>query len=256
MATSNRPDENRLKSITLEEYEERKPATPLRPLRTPESMKMFEEAVAEEESGKDYTPTETSFLEDQEGGNFKERPESIVSGMLRPHLEVAEGNKTKVYQGKKDKEGVLTVGIGHKLTPAELKQYEEGDEVTPEQVEKWYKEDSKKAVTAAIKQAKEVGVESHEFMSALASVNFQLGTSWNKDHEKTWKLMKESKFKEAADEAEDSDWYRDQTPGRVRDFQMALRKIAKEKEFSGFEDGVYEDPDTKERFKVRGGKRL
>ena len=77
MATANRPDENRLKSITLEEYEERKPAPPLRPLRTPESMKMFEEAIAEEESGKDYTPTETSFLEDQEGGNFKEEPEIL-----------------------------------------------------------------------------------------------------------------------------------------------------------------------------------
>ena len=36
----------------------------------------------------------------------------------------------------------------------------------------------------------------------------------------------------------------------------ALGKIAQQAYFAGFEDGVYEDPDTKERFKVRGGKRL
>lgn len=36
----------------------------------------------------------------------------------------------------------------------------------------------------------------------------------------------------------------------------ALGKIAQQAHFANFDDGVYEDPDTKERFKVKGGRRL
>lgn len=37
---------------------------------------------------------------------------------------------------------------------------------------------------------------------------------------------------------------------------QALGKIAQQAHFLDFDDGVYEDPDTKERFKVKGGRRL
>lgn len=150
--------------------------------------------------------------------------ESAVRDILKPHLEAAEGNIAKVYQGKKDKEGVLTAGIGHKLTAEELQRFSEGDDITAEQVQKWYEEDSKKAVGAAIKQAKEIGEDSPKFMSALASVNFQLGTNWKGEHKATWKLMKEGKFEEAAEEAANSKW-NTQTPKRVEAFQDALRNL-------------------------------
>ena len=177
-----------------------------------------------------------------------------VGELLQPHLVDAEGNKLEVYQGRKDEVGVLTAGIGHKLTAAELKKYKEGDAIPPEQVDKWYRQDSKKAVGAAVKQATEIGVESPEFMSALASVNFQLGTNWNKEHKQTWKLMKAGKFKEAAEEAASSTW-NDQTPERVKAFQEALLKLSDELEFSEFEDGWYRDKDSKEEFQIKGGRR-
>lgn len=177
-----------------------------------------------------------------------------VGELLQPHLVEAEGEEFKVYHGEKDREGVLTAGIGHRLTPAELKTMSLDDEVSPEQVEKWYKQDSKKAVGAAVKQATEIGVESPEFMSALASVNFQLGTNWNKVHKQTWKLMKAGKFKEAAEEAASSIW-NDQTPKRVKAFQEALLKLADDLEFSEFEDGWYRDKDSKEEFQIKGGRR-
>lgn len=204
------------------------------------------------------TDTFTAHME----ANFKEEPEAIeepdiaanVGDLLRPHLEQAEGNKTEVYQGAKDKEGVLTAGVGHKLTAAELKKFGKGDTIPPEQIQTWYDQDSKKAIGAAVKQAKEIGVESQEFMSALASVNFQLGTNWKGEHKKTWKLMKAGKFKEAATEAASSDWH-GQTPERVEAFQEALLKVADELEYSDMEDGWYRDKETKEEFQVVDGRR-
>ena len=147
-----------------------------------------------------------------------------VSELLRPELVQAEGEVFKVYQGEKDKEGVLTAGIGHKLSPEELKRFSKDEPVSEEQVQAWFEQDSKKAVGAAVKQSEEIGVDSPEFMTALASVNFQLGANWNKIHTDTWKLMKEGKFEEAAEEAADSAW-NDQTPDRVKAFQNALRSL-------------------------------
>jgi len=172
-----------------------------------ESEMMFDEAVAQEER----------FL----AGESTPRP-AIES--LREKLVAEEGEKLSVYQGKKDKPGVLTAGIGHKLTAEELKSFSEGDSVTAEQVQAWYEKDSEEALGAAEKQAKEVGETAPEFVAALASVNFQLGTNWKGEHKQTWKLMKEGKFKEAADEAANSKWH-GQTPKRVEAFQDALRSL-------------------------------
>lgn len=204
------------------------------------------------------TDTFTAFMEENEAAVEKvEEPEmeTQVSELLRPHLQQAEGERLEVYQGQKDKEGVLTAGIGHRLTPKELKKLSKGDPVTPEQVQAWYEEDSKKAVGAAVKQSKELGVENPEFMSALASVNFQLGVNWKREHKQTWKLMKEGKFFEAAEEAANSAW-NTQTPERVEAFQEALLDVAKEREFSGLEDGWYRDRETREEFQIVDGRRV
>ena len=172
-----------------------------------ESEMMFDDAIAEEEK----------FLA---GGST----EVVEKDFLREKLVAAEGEKLSVYQGEKDKPGVLTAGIGHKLTAEELRSFSEGDSVTAEQVQAWYEKDSEKALKAAEKQAEEVGARDPEFVAALASVNFQLGTNWRGEHKQTWKLMKEGKFEEAADEAANSKW-NTQTPERVEAFQDALRTL-------------------------------
>jgi GH24 family phage-related lysozyme (muramidase) len=174
-----------------------------------ESEMMFDDAVAQEEK---YLSSESTA------------PVEVGKDFLRKKLVAAEGEKLEVYQGEKDKPGVLTVGIGHKLTPEELKSFSEGDVVTAEQVQAWYEKDSEKALKAATEQAEEVGAKDPEFVAALASVNFQLGTNWKGEHTQTWKLMKEGKFEEAADEAANSKW-NTQTPERVEAFQDALRTL-------------------------------
>ena len=182
-----------------------------------ESEMMFNDAVAEEEK---FLSGGASAPQPAEAPNVT----TAINAGFREKLVLEEGEEFAVYQGEKDKPGVLTAGIGHKLTPEELKSFSKGDAVTPEQVEAWYEQDSKKAIGAAVSQSQELGVDSVEFMSALASVNFQLGVNWKGEHTETWRLMKEGKFEEAAEEAADSEW-NTQTPSRVRAFQDALRSL-------------------------------
>jgi|SRR6516225_6234954 GH24 family phage-related lysozyme (muramidase) len=140
---------------------------------------------------------------------------------LEQLLRQREGVRTKVY---KDSRGKPTVGIGHLVTPAD--KLKVGDDVTDQQVSTFFKKDSAKALSAAKSQAAQAKISDANFIVYLASVNFQLGTNWNKVHKKTWKLIVEGKYAEAADEAGRSSWAK-QTPVRVRDFQQALRALAK-----------------------------
>ena len=139
----------------------------------------------------------------------------------KPLLERREGNKANVY---KDSEGYLTAGIGHLLTESEKKQYKLGDTVPENIRDRWFEQDSFDATNAAIYQARELGIDDLRFIENLTSVNFQLGTNWNKEHKKTWSLMKSGNFDLAAKEAANSKW-KSQTPVRVKDFQEALKKI-------------------------------
>ncbi|HTF90474.1 MAG TPA: glycoside hydrolase family protein [Planctomycetota bacterium] len=140
---------------------------------------------------------------------------------LEQLLKEREGVKKKVYL---DSRGKPTVGIGHLVTTAD--KLKVGDTITDQQVSAFFKKDSAAAVAAANSQASQAGISDSDFKVYLASVNFQLGTSWNTIHKKTWKLIMEKKYEEAAVEAGKSAWA-SQTPVRVKDFQKALRALVK-----------------------------
>ena len=140
---------------------------------------------------------------------------------LEQLLKEREGVEKKVY---KDSLGKLTVGIGHLVEPGDNLKL--GDEITDAQISEFFKKDSGAAVSAAKSQASQAKISDSTFLVYLASVNFQLGTGWNKVHKKTWALIMEGKYEEAADEAGKSTWAK-QTPVRVKDFQGALRALAK-----------------------------
>lgn len=141
------------------------------------------------------------------------------------HLKKREGVK---YVSYKDSLGKLTGGVGHLLSPREALLYPEGTYIAPPIVESWLRGDIALAEKAAQNQCEELTEPSEDLLHALISVNFQLGTNWNRIHKKTWKLMTQGRYEEAAVEAANSVWYR-QTPVRVKDFQKALRKEAKRK---------------------------
>lgn len=136
------------------------------------------------------------------------------------HLKLREGVR---YESYKDSLGKLTGGVGHLLSPSEALLYPEGSYISPKRVEAWLVGDIQIAQKAAEKQCEELLEPSEELLCALIHVNFQLGTGWYKIHKKTWKLMTQGRYEEAAAEAANSVWYR-QTPIRVKDFQKALIK--------------------------------
>jgi len=140
---------------------------------------------------------------------------------LEQLLKEREGGEKKVY---KDSLGKLTVGIGDLVEHGDNLTL--GDEITDAQISEVFKKDSAAAVSAAKSQASQAKISDSNFLVYLASVNFQLGTGWNKVHKKTWALIMEGKYEEAADEAGKSTWAK-QTPVRVKDFQGALRALAK-----------------------------
>lgn len=141
------------------------------------------------------------------------------------HLKKREGVK---YESYRDSLGKLTGGVGHLLTPLEASMYPEGSQISSMTVEAWLRGDVEVSRKAAENQSEELLEPSKELTEALIHVNFQLGPGWYKIHKKTWKLMTQGRYEEAAVEAANSVWYR-QTPVRVKDFQQALRKEAKRK---------------------------
>lgn len=140
--------------------------------------------------------------------------------VFQESLRAREGVELEIY----DHEGVLHGGVGHKLVGEELKKYKLGDPISEELSERWLKEDSEKAWKTAGEKAKEL--KKPEFQSILAPLDYQLGGSWHKDHKKTWKLLQKGDYKGAAVEVEDSKWFREQSPTRVKDFQHSLYGLA------------------------------
>lgn len=135
-----------------------------------------------------------------------------------PQLNV-EGSRPDVYR---DSRGFLTVGVGHKVTPAD--HLELGDKPGDARIGDFLRSDAAAALDAARNQAADAGITDPNFIVPLASVNFQLGTGWRDKFVKTWPLIVKGDYAAAAKEAANSDW-NEQTPKRVRQFQEALRRL-------------------------------
>jgi hypothetical protein len=132
-----------------------------------------------------------------------------------------EGLAEEVYL---DSLRVPTYGVGHALTEEERKKYKVGDKVPMTLIAKTYQEDLVKAYQAAKKQAAMLAIDSPDFIAALTSVCFQLGSNWYLEHKKTWSYLMNHKYDEAIQEVKNSRWYR-QTPKRVQDFQAAIHTL-------------------------------
>lgn len=137
----------------------------------------------------------------------------------REHAIKREGNRLKVY---KDSLGKLTVGIGHLVTKNDNLNYRQ--EITEEQCEIFFLNDSAIAEKEALRQAKETGSNSDEWIAALISVNFQLGTNWTVKFPNTWDHLKAKRYDDAIVNLRKSKWSK-QTPVRVDDFIAAIEKL-------------------------------
>ncbi len=151
----------------------------------------------------------------------------IIPQDLIDHLKKREGWRINVYL---DSLGKPTAGLGHLLSAKERSLYPVGTRVPDEVLNRWAEKDTAKAYNAALKQSETLRLESREFVVALASVNFQLGTGWYTIHKQTWAFLLDHDWERAALEAERSAWFK-QTPVRVRDFQKAVRALRESEEY-------------------------
>ena len=163
----------------------------------------------------------------QAGGPNPQDPNSDVAQLaaLKAHLSdpEVEGFRDYVYL---DSRKIPTTGVGHKVRPED--NLKVGQKVDSKVLDRFFEEDASGALKAARAQAAEAGIDDPEFITALGSVNFQLGSGWNtgkNGHKKTWALIKQGDYAAAADEVARSDWNK-QTPKRVAQFQKALLALA------------------------------
>lgn len=148
---------------------------------------------------------------------YNKTVEAIAYENARNTLIRREGYRNIVY---KDTEGYLTVGIGHKVLSTDGLKL--GDKISDEKVESLFKKDMDTAFAAALSQARDLGRYTPEFIAALTSVNFQLGTNWPAVFYNTYPLLKGGNWREAINNLNMSKWAA-QTPVRVADFTNAIR---------------------------------
>jgi len=144
------------------------------------------------------------------------------------HLRLREGYREEVYLDTLDKP---TCGTGHLLSPAENAQYAVGDTIDTAVLDRWLEEDSEKAWNAAAQQLQDLNIEKPEFIVALGSVNFQLGTQWMNKFPSAYKALQNKDYDEAIRQVStgsgkdgQSKW-KEQTPVRVEDFIEAIDKL-------------------------------
>jgi len=142
-------------------------------------------------------------------------------------LKQREGSRNDVYLDSRKRP---TVGIGHLVLPAD--KLKVGDKIDNARVSAFFQKDSAKAMSAARSQAGKAHITDSNFIIYLASVNFQLGPEWYKKFPKAWDLIMKGHYKDAAVEVQKSTWY-SQTPVRVKDFQLALRKLPEKPAVTG-----------------------
>jgi GH24 family phage-related lysozyme (muramidase) len=135
------------------------------------------------------------------------------------HLLDREGYRNTVYA---DSLGKPTVGVGHLVLPEDNLKI--GDTISDEQVREFLEADASKAYQAAIEQANELGINDAEFVKALGSVNYQLGTGWRNEWNNTWAHMKTGNYEQAISNIEGSLWAK-QTPVRTADFVKAIERV-------------------------------
>lgn len=142
---------------------------------------------------------------------------------LREVLKGEEGYRRDVYL---DSRGIPTVGIGHKVLPAD--NLKVGDYVDDSRIQQLFAGDGLKALNAAKSQAAEAGISDPDFVTRLGSVNFQLGTGWTDPFKQTWTKVTAGDYSGAAENLGRSLWAQ-QTPARVKAFQDALLALPPKK---------------------------
>lgn len=141
-----------------------------------------------------------------DGGNTYGIPVRLAYN-FRKELAGFEGLRLNVY---KDRNG-LAVGVGRNVTGTGLK---EGDSITKEQAEQWFREDTDKAMNAGRAVADDLGVIDPSAIAGISGAIFQLGAAGFDDHKRTSDAIRNKDYNTFVKEVKSSEWAK-QTPNRV-----------------------------------------
>lgn len=163
---------------------------------------------------------------------------ATIDAEIAAHLRLREGNDGAPGSGPggsdpgpgcayRDSRGKLTIGIGHLIKAGDP--YTETSCISDAEQEELLKKDAASAKAAAQAQMSQMGVNSQAFLVALTSVNFQLGTAWNKPDPgagfvNTWQNLLNHNWQGARDGVTSSAW-NSQTPVRTEDFRQAITAL-------------------------------
>lgn len=143
-----------------------------------------------------------------DGGNTYGIPVKLAY-RFRKDLTGQEGLRLQVY---KDRNG-LAVGVGHNVTG----QMREGDTITQEQAEQWFRDDSDKAMQQGSQIGRQLGVRDPSALAGLSGAVFQLGAEGLAKHTKTAEAIRTRDWNGFVKEVRSSDWAQ-QTPERTEWF--------------------------------------
>lgn len=139
------------------------------------------------------------------------------SQKLVDHFIREEGYELKAY---KDHQGHWTIGIGHKL-PAGKDWV--GYTITKEQAYQTLYRDLNWAFDAAEEIFPEYNSFPENVRVGLVDMIFNMGESRFRGFKKTINLINQKKFKEASEEALDSEWAKLDVPNRAKHIAQLLR---------------------------------
>ena len=152
----------------------------------------------------------------------------MIPREFKEHLKHREGYRDEVYL---DTLGKPTCGVGHLLTEQECRQYDVGEQVSQRTRDNWLDQDAQRSWEAAAQQMQELNIRDPEFIIALGSVNFQLGTNWMNKFPSAYRALYNRDYDEAIRQVStgsgrngQSRWM-EQTPVRVRDFVEAIDNL-------------------------------
>jgi GH24 family phage-related lysozyme (muramidase) len=145
---------------------------------------------------------------------------SVPHSVIYKRTKEEEGREAKVYA---DILGKYTAGLGHLMSPEEIRLYPKGSIVPEWQIKEWEQKDIKRVHDYCVKKASEnSNYEKPNVAKVIFDMSFQLGDNGCDGFEKMHKAIQEGRFEDAAEELMKSK-YAGQTPKRAKRNYELLR---------------------------------
>jgi len=185
------------------------------------STKKLNNQIEKVNNLKSNTSTEPKVLEKEKEKLFKMQIKQSDNLIVKRLLD-DEGYRTNVYE---DSEGILTAGMGHKLTNEEKEIYKKGDYVPTDVVQKWTQNDINKFINITNEVMEDKGLLDSKLYKEnedmFVSFFYQLGKDGGLAFNNMWDAINRGDARAAHDEALDSLWAK-QTPKRAKRFANML----------------------------------